>query len=83
MGRATPLAAGHRKYRTAEEVYAGLLDAHPDAGPEERASLRAQAARSARQAVAFIDVTFSPPKSVTITGLAFERAAQDARPAAT
>ena len=35
---AAPLAAGHRKYRSAEEVYAGLLDTHPDAGPEERAA---------------------------------------------
>ncbi|WP_300008269.1 MobF family relaxase [Pseudonocardia sp.] len=76
---AEALAAGHRKYRTAEQIYASLLDARPDAGPEERAALRAQAGRSARQAVSFIDVTFSAPKSVTVTGLAFERAANDAR----
>ena len=76
---AAPLAAGHRKYRTAEQVYAALLDANPGAGPEERAALRAQAGRSARQAVSFIDVTFSAPKSVTVTGLAFERASNDAR----
>ena len=44
----------------------------------ERAELRAQAERSARQAVSFIDVTFSAPKSVTVLGVAFERAANDA-----
>ena len=26
-----------RNYKNAEEIYAALLDAHPDAGPEERA----------------------------------------------
>ena len=50
---ADPLAAAHRKYRGAEDVYKGLLEANPDAGPEERAALRVQAERSARQAVAF------------------------------
>lgn len=76
---AAALAAGHRKYKTAEQVYAALLEANPQTGPEQRAALRAQAGRSARQAVSFIDVTFSAPKSVTVTGLAFERAANDAR----
>ncbi|GAA3224617.1 hypothetical protein GCM10017691_12760 [Pseudonocardia petroleophila] len=76
---AEALAAGHRKYRSAEQIYATLLEANREAGPEERAALRAQAGRSARQAVTFIDVTFSAPKSVTVTGLAFERAANDAR----
>src|SRR5690348_12846412 len=28
-----------RNYRSAEEIYAGLLEQHPDAGPEERAEL--------------------------------------------
>lgn len=76
---AAALSAGHRKYKTAEQIYAGLLDNNPTAGPAERAQLRAQATRSARQAVAFIDVTLSVPKSVTVTGLAFERAATEAR----
>ncbi len=78
---ADPLAAAHRKYRSADDVYKELLEAHPDAGPEERAALRAQAERSARQAVAFIDVTFSAPKSVTVLAVAFERAANEARAA--
>ncbi|MDN5855331.1 MAG: relaxase domain-containing protein, partial [Actinomycetia bacterium] len=78
---AEPLAAGHRKYRTADEVYDELQEANPGAGPEQRAELRAQAERSARQAVSFIDVTFSAPKSVTVLAVAFERAASDARAA--
>lgn len=80
-GDAAALAAPHRKYRSADEVYAGLLEANPDAGPERRAELRAKAERSARQAVSFIDATFSAPKSVTVLGVAFERAANDARAA--
>ena len=75
---APALAKAHRKYRSADEVYAGLLDQHPGAGAEERAALRVQAERSARQAVAFYDVTFSAPKSVTVLGVAFERAANHA-----
>ena len=63
------LSAGHRKYRTAEEIYAELLQHHPEAGPAERSQLRSRAARSARQAVAFIDVTFSAPKSITVAVL--------------
>ena len=67
------------KYRSADEIYAGLLDAATRTpGPEERAALRVQAERSARQAVSFLDVTFSAPKSVTVLGVAFERAANDA-----
>jgi len=50
-----------------------------DARPERRAELRAQAECSARQAVSFIDVTFSAPKAVSVLGVAFERAAADAR----
>ncbi|MDN5854992.1 MAG: relaxase domain-containing protein, partial [Actinomycetia bacterium] len=80
-GEAATLGSGHRKYRTAEQIYEGLLRMNPTAGPDERAALRAQAARSARQAVSFIDVTFSVPKSVTVTGLAFERMASQARAA--
>ena len=78
-GEAETLGAGHRAYRSADEVYAGLLESNPHAGPERRAELRAQAERSARQSVAFIDATFSAPKSVSVLGVAFERAAHDAR----
>ncbi|GAA3220222.1 hypothetical protein GCM10017691_04340 [Pseudonocardia petroleophila] len=78
---ADALAPGHRKYRSADEIHTGLLESRPDAGPEERAELRAQAERSSRQAVAFLDLTFSAPKSVTVLAVAFERAANDARAA--
>ena len=77
-GEAESLAAGHRRYRTAAEIYDGLIADEPTAGAERRAELLAQAERSARQAVSFIDLTFSAPKSVTVLGVAFERAANDA-----
>ena len=77
-GEAESLGAGHRRYRTATEIYDDLVAAEPTAGAERRAELLAQAERSARQAVSFIDLTFSAPKSVTVLGAAFERAANDA-----
>ena len=45
------------------------------------ADLRAEADRSARSAVSFLDVTFSAPKSICVLGVAFERMAADARAA--
>src|SRR4051812_16486315 len=77
-GEAGSLAAGHRRYRTASEIYDGLIADEPTAGAERRAELLAQAERAARQAVSFIDLTFSAPKSVTVLAVAFERAANDA-----
>lgn len=50
----------------------------PGTSPERHAELRGQAERSTRQAVSFIDLTFSVSKSVTVLGVAFERAANDA-----
>jgi len=78
---AQPLCGGHRAYRSPEEMYAAALAAEPGAGPERREELRVHAQRNAHQAVSFIDVTFSAPKSVTVLGVAFERAANDARSA--
>ena len=80
-GEAEPLAAGHRRYRSAEEIYGELMVATPDANPEARAALRLQAEQSARQAVGFLDLTFSAQKSVTVLAVAFERAANEARAA--
>lgn len=80
-GEAPLLAARHKAYRSPETIYASLLEGEPDASPERRAQLKDQAETSSRQAVAFIDATFSAPKSVTVLGAAFERAANDARAA--
>ena len=77
-GEAARFGNPPRNYRSAEEIYAALLEKHPDAGPEERAELRAQASSSARQSVAFYDVVFSAPKSMTLSWVACERAAIDA-----
>ena len=82
-GDAARLGHAPRNYKTAEEIYAGLVEANPGASPEQRAELRAQAARSARQSVAFYDVVLSAPKSMTVIWVAFERAASDARAAGT
>src|SRR5690349_22599729 len=67
-----------RNYKKADQIYAELLDQHPHATPEERAELRAQAAKSARQSVAFYDVVLSATKSHTLLWVACERAATDA-----
>lgn len=77
--RAEKLGAPPKQYRSGEEIYQALLAEHPDAGPERRAELKAQAERSARQPVAFLDATFSAPKSVSLLGVAYERAAEEAR----
>ena len=58
-GQATPLAAGHRHYRSAGEIYEDLLAKEPDASPERRAELLTRAERSVKEARAFADVTFS------------------------
>ncbi|OJG06119.1 ATP-dependent RecD-like DNA helicase [Pseudonocardia autotrophica] len=80
-GEATLLAAPHKQFRTPESIYESLLASEPNAGPERRNALKAKAEASSRQPVAFIDATFSAPKSVTVLGVAFERAANDARAA--
>ncbi len=67
-----------RNYRSAEQIYAGLLEQHPDVGPEERAELRAQAGQAARQSVGFYDCVLSASKSHTLLWVACERAARDA-----
>ena len=55
-----------------------MLDEHPEAGRRSAPQLRTQAARSARQSVAFYDVVLSAPKSMTLLWVACERAATDA-----
>jgi len=80
-GEAALLGTTHKNYRSAQDIYAASLKAEPHAGPERRAELRAQADRAERQPVAFLDATFSAPKSVSVLGVAFERAATEARTA--
>ncbi len=80
-GEAATLGKPHKQYRSAKDIYAASLDGEPHAGPERREELRAAAERAARQPVSFLDVTFSAPKSLSVLGAAFERAANDARAA--
>lgn len=65
---------GHRgrSYLTAEQIYARSVDAEPDADAERRDQLRRDASKRERRNVAFMDVTFSVPKSVTVLHAAFE-----------
>ena len=67
-GEAATLGKPHKNFRTADDIYAAALEREPDAGPERRAKLRAAAESSARQAVSFLDITFSAPKSVSVLG---------------
>ncbi|GAA1858754.1 hypothetical protein GCM10009836_43740 [Pseudonocardia ailaonensis] len=65
---------GHtgRRYHSEDELYAAALQREPNAGPERRAELRVEAGKSARRNVAFLDVTFSVQKSVSLLHTAFE-----------
>ncbi len=81
-GRAKTLVPQRTTSGKVEDAYQALLAAHPQAGPEERAVLRAQAVTATRPAgVAFDDLTFSPPKSVTVLWAACAKKAADARSA--
>jgi TrwC relaxase/AAA domain len=77
-GQTARYGSAPRNYRSAEEIYAGLLEAHADAGPEERAELRAEAGKAARQSVGFYDMVLSASKSHTLLWVACERAAREA-----
>src|SRR6185437_15256916 len=71
-GQARMMSAGHRHYKTSDELYAQALEREPYAGPERRAELLAHAEQTARQANAFIDATFSPDKTWSVAAVAFE-----------
>ena len=77
-GEAARFGSPPRNYQTAEEIYARLVEQHPDAGPEERAELRVQAGQAARQSVSFYDLVLSASKSHTLLWVAAERGARDA-----
>jgi conjugative relaxase-like TrwC/TraI family protein len=81
-GEAATLTASPRPRATrVKQAYEQLLAEHPGAGPEQRVALRAQADRqvAADNRVAFDDLTYSPPKSVTVAWAAASRAGVDAR----
>jgi conjugative relaxase-like TrwC/TraI family protein len=76
------LGAPHKQFKSAKELHAALLAGEP--GPvsaERQAELWQQAERSARQAILHVDATFSAPKSVSVLGVALERAAVEAEQA--
>ena len=74
---------GHRgrRYLDAEQLYAQYVDAEPYADPERREQLRLLASKNERKNVAFMDVTFSVPKSITVLHAAFEHQEVQARTA--
>jgi TrwC relaxase len=65
---------GHtgRRYLSEDELHPQALEREPDASAERRAELRTEAGKAARHNVAFLDVTFSVQKSVTLLHTAFE-----------
>jgi hypothetical protein len=64
-----------RKYRGFDERLAELLEAEPGATPERREALKVQARRMARQAVMFLDFTFSVDKSTSVLHASLQAAA--------
>ncbi len=80
-GQAATLGSTRQSYRSADDIYEGLVAAHPEASPEEREAFRVQAEGSARQSVAFIDCTFNASKSVSVFVVALKQAELDARAA--
>ena len=74
---------GHagRRYLSEEDLYAMSVEREPDASAERRAELRTEAGRAARHNVAFLDMTFSVQKSVTLLHTSFEAEEVKARAA--
>ena len=72
LGQTSTLGHGGRRYPTEDQLYAAALERELDASAERRAELRVEAGKSARHNVAFLDVTFSVQKSVTVLHTAFE-----------
>src|SRR3712207_1188264 len=72
---------GHtgRRYVSEDELYARFIEREPDASAERRAELRTEAGKQARHNVAFLDMTFSVQKSVTLLHTAFEAQEVQAR----
>src|SRR5262249_14342405 len=75
------LGHGGRAYKSADDLYAEALSKEPHADAERREQLRLDASKKARRNVAFLDVTFSVPKSFTVLHAAFEAQEVQARQA--
>lgn len=71
------LGRAPRDYATAADAVSEALAGEPNATPERRQEIRMSARRRARSPVAFIDATYSVPKSITVVHAAFE--AQEVR----
>jgi conjugative relaxase-like TrwC/TraI family protein len=67
-------------YKSADDHFEDLLQKEPpgEVLEERRVVLRGKAERMARQAVPYIDLTFSPVKSVTVLWTSYSRAEADA-----
>ena len=78
---ASTLGHAGRAYKTADELYVQYVDAEPNASAERREQLRLLAAKNERKNIAFMDLTFSVPKSITVLHAAFEHQEVQARKA--
>ncbi|MDD7966132.1 MobF family relaxase [Actinomycetospora lemnae] len=72
LGEDATLGHAGRAYKSAEQLYAEALEREPGASAERRDELRVEASKAVRQNVAFLDLTFSVQKSVTLLHTAFE-----------
>ncbi|NJC70840.1 relaxase domain-containing protein [Planosporangium thailandense] len=59
------------RYRSADEIATEMLAAEPDASPERVEEIRLAAAGKVRRPRTFVDLTYSPVKSVTVMHTAF------------
>ena len=69
------LGKAPRKYRSFSQRYAELCTAEPDATPERLAQLKIEARKSARNAVMFLDFTFSVDKTTSVLHASLQAAA--------
>ena len=76
--QAARLGAAPKTYRSANKIYRELLAAEPVKTPEVKVQLKLEAERLAKHPVAYVDATFSAPKSLSIAYAAFSRAANEA-----
>jgi conjugative relaxase-like TrwC/TraI family protein len=80
-GEARTLGRAPRRCKTPDARFREMLAREPGASPERRAEMQREAEADARKGVQFFDMTFSPPKSVTVLWVAFAREANNAREA--